>query len=66
MCEYKTRPYYFDPTISPTTPLFLQHMSLHECDRFIQAGSLAGAGRILTIFSSEQVRFLRFECLQIG
>lgn len=27
---------------------------------------LAGAGRILTIFSREQVGFLRFECLQIG
>jgi hypothetical protein len=54
-------------------------MSCHECDRFIQAGghhfhawisragaSLAGAGRIFTIFSREQVGFLRFEWLQIG
>lgn len=28
--------------------------------------SLAGAGRIFTIFSREQVGFLRFEWLQIG
>ena len=60
-------------------PTALQHMSCHECNRLIQAGghhfhawisragtSLAGAGRILAIFSSEQVGFLRFECLQIG